>query len=272
MKFNFKNKNIIITGGSSGIGAALVKVLVGLEANIWVIARNQDKILDLQNQLGDKKHLLNYFLGDVKNFNEIKIIASTLQQEGKIIHGVINSAGVAEPAEFGSMEIEKFHWQMDVNYYGTVHSVMAFLPLMEPGAFITNISSTVGFLGVYGYTAYGASKFAVRGFSDILRSELKPKNILVSIVFPQDTDTPQLEYENQFKPLITKKLSSTTSMMTPEKVAQSIIDGIQHKRYLILPGFESKFLYHLNNFLGPLSYPIMDLMVSWAMRQTTRKK
>ncbi len=272
MKFNFSNKNIIVTGGSSGIGSALVKALVTLGANVWIIARNEDKILDLQNQLGDKKHLINYFVADVQNFNEIKYIASSIQNMGKIIHGLINSAGVAEPGEFGTMEIEKYRWQMDVNYFGTVHCVMAFLPLMQAGSFITNISSIVGFLGVYGYTAYGASKFAVRGFSDILRSELKPKNIHVSIVFPQDTLTPQLEYENQFKPPVTKKLAGSSSVMTPEKVAQVIIDGIQKQRYLIFPGLESKLFYHLNNFMGPLAYPIMDLMVSQAMKQTTHKK
>jgi 3-dehydrosphinganine reductase len=272
MKFNFENKNIIITGGSSGIGAALVEVLVDLGANIWVIARNEDKILDLKNQLGDKKHFVNYYLANVINYDEIKKIASALQHQGITIHGLINSAGVAEPAEFGSMEIDKYRWQMDVNYYGTVHCVMAFLPQMESGSFITNISSIVGFLGIYGYTAYGASKFAVRGFSDILRSELKPKNIHVSIVFPQDTETPQLDYENQFKPSVTKKLAGASSVMTPEKVAHTIIDGIQNKRYLIFPGFESKLFYHLNNFMGPLVYPIMDLMVSQAMKQTNHKK
>ncbi len=272
MRHNYSQKNIIITGGSSGIGSSLVKQLTNLGANVWVIARDESKILDLQNQLSDKKQYINYYLADVKNLFEIENIASQMQAQGTVVHGLINSAGVAEPGEFGAMNIEKYHWQMDVNYFGTVHCVMAFLPLMEKGSFIVNISSMAGYLGVYGYTAYGASKFAVRGFSDILRSELRPKNIFVSIVFPPDTQTPQLAYEDQFKPNITKKIAGTTSVLSPDKVAYEIIRGINKKKYLIFPGFDSKFFYHVSNFLGPLVYPVMDFMVSQAMKESNQKK
>ncbi|MDX9849085.1 MAG: SDR family oxidoreductase [Anaerolineaceae bacterium] len=272
MENNFSNKNIIVTGGSSGIGSALVKELLNLGANVWIIARNEDKIKELQNQLVDKHQLINYYLADVRNLPEIEAIAHQLRQEGKVIDGLINSAGVAEPAEFGNMGIEKYHWLMDVNYFGTVHCVMAFLPLLGAGSFIVNISSIAGYLGVYGYSAYGASKYAVRGFSDILRSELKPKNIFVSIVFPPDTQTPQLAYEEQFKPAITKKIAGSAAVMSPEKVAHEIIKGINKKKYLIFPGFESKFFYHLSNFLGPLVYPLMDFMVSRAMKESNPKK
>lgn len=272
MKNEYFNKNIIVTGGSSGIGLSLVKELVNLGANVWVIARNEDKILDLQCHLSEQKQSINYFLADVRNLSELERIASEMQKEGKIIHGLINSAGVAEPGEFGKMPIDKYRWQMDINYFGTVQCVMAFLPLMISGSFIVNVSSMAGYLGVYGYTAYGASKFAVRGFSDILHSELKPKNINVSIVFPPDTQTPQLEYDELYKPTITKKIAGTAKVMSPEKVANEIIKGINKKKYLIFPGFDSKFYYHLSNFLGPLVFPLMDFMVSHSMKELNRNK
>lgn len=272
MKINYLNKNIIVTGGSSGIGSSLVKELLNLGANVWVIARNEGRILDLQSQLSDKKQLINYFLADIRNLTELETIATGLQKEGKVVHGLINSAGVAEPGEFGKMTIDKYRWLMDINYFGTVQSVMAFLPLMQSGSFIVNISSIAGYLGVYGYTAYGASKFAVRGFTDVLRSELKPRNIHVSIVFPPDTQTPQLAYEEQFKPDITKIIAGSAKVMSPEKVAHAIINGINKGKYLIFPGFESKFYYHLSNFLGPLVFPLMDFMVSQAVKESIRKK
>jgi 3-dehydrosphinganine reductase len=169
--------------------------------------------------------------------------------------------------------MDKIRWLMDVNYFGTVNCIKAFLPLMTSGSFIVNISSMAGVIGLYGYSAYGASKFAVRGFTDVLRSELKPKGIQVSIVFPPDTDTPQLAYENKFKPEITKIISgSATSVLSAQKVSHEIITGIKNRNYVIIPGAESKFLYHLSNLLGPMTYKIMDLMVSRAMRQTTHKK
>ncbi len=273
MKFNFKNKNIIITGGSSGIGLALVKDLVNLEANIWIIARDEEKILAAIRQIKEENPKINYFLADVQNFSQIKILADELSQKNLKIDGLINSAGVTHPEEFESIQMDKIRWLMDVNYFGTVNCIMAFLPLMSAGSFIVNISSLAGVIGLYGYSAYSASKFAVRGFSDVLRSELKPKGIYVSIVFPPDTDTPQLAYENKFKPEITKKISgSATSVLSPQKVSHEIIIGIKKRNYVIIPGIESKILYHLSNLLGPLTYKIMDLMVSRAMRQTTRKK
>lgn len=273
MKFNFKNKNIIITGGSSGIGLALVKDLFNLGANIWIIARDEEKILSAIRQINDENQSINYFLADVQNFSQIKAIADELIQKNVNIDGLINSAGVTHPEEFVSTQIDKFRWLMDVNYFGTVNCIMAFLPLMASGSFIVNISSMAGVIGVYGYSAYGASKFAVRGFSDVLRSELKPKNIQVSIVFPPDTDTPQLDYENKFKPEITKILSgSATTVLSAQIVSHEIITGIKNRNYVIIPGVESKVLYHLSNLLGPLTYKIMDLMVSRAMKQINHKK
>ena len=126
---------------------------------------------------------------------------------------LINSAGVVHPGEFTNLDLEKFHWMMNTNFFGTVNTIKLFLPLMQSGAHIVNISSMAGILGVYGYTAYGASKFAVRGFSDALRSELKMQGIHLSIVFPPDTDTPQLSYENQFKPEITKEIGGTAGSL-----------------------------------------------------------
>ena len=272
MKFDFLNKNIIITGGSSGIGLSLVEELLNLGANIWIIARNEEKIISAISQFDNEHSRKNYYVADVQEFSQTNKIFEDLKSKNIRIDGLINSAGVAHPEEFETMQIEKFRWLMDINYFGTVHCVKSFLPLMNPGSFIVNISSMAGLIGVYGYSAYGASKFAVRGLSDVLRSELKPKNISVSIVFPPDTDTPQLEYENQIKPEITKEISGSASIMSPQKVAMEIIKGIKNRNYVIIPGAESKFLYHLSNFLGPLTYQVMDLMVAQAMKKSNRNK
>jgi len=114
---------------------------------------------------------------------------------------------------------------------------------------------------VFGYSAYGASKYAVRGFSDVLRAELKPRGIHVSVIFPPDTDTPQLAYETPFKPPETRALSSTGGVLTADQVAQAILKGIIRRQYIILPGTETKLLYHLNNLLGNAIYPLMDWMI-----------
>lgn len=272
MDNNFNKKNIIITGGSSGIGKALVDQLVDLGANVWIIARNEEKILQIKSRLNGKADQIQYFLVDVQNFQELKNISEKFKAQQIRIDGLINSAGVTYPAEFDALDIDKYHWLMDVNYFGTVNCVLAFLPLLEPGSFIVNISSMAGVLGVYGYSGYGASKYAVRGFSDVIRSELKPKKIHVSVVFPPDTDTPQLAFEEKIKPAITKKIAGTANVLSADQVSKEIIKGIARKKYLIIPGFESKLLFHASNILGPLVYPIMDIMVNQAMKEQNHNK
>jgi 3-dehydrosphinganine reductase len=102
----------------------------------------------------------------------------------------------------------------------------------------------------------------------VLRAELKPLGIRVSIVFPPDTDTPQLAYENQFKPPETKILSGTAGVLSPQQVAKEILRGVARGQYVILPGSEMKLLYRLNGLLGNAVYPLMD----WMIRSARRKK
>jgi 3-dehydrosphinganine reductase len=130
---------------------------------------------------------------------------------------------------------------------------------------IVNVSSIAGFIGVYGYSAYGASKYAIRGLSDVLRSELKPYNVKVSVVFPPDTQTPQLEYESKIKPFITKEVAGSANLMSAEAVAAETLKKVAQGKYIILPGSEGKLLFSAQNLLGRGLYPVMDMMVNSAI-------
>jgi 3-dehydrosphinganine reductase len=268
----FANKNVLITGGSSGIGFALAKLFLQNDARVWIIARDENKLKNAVKELTQVHSLCKYLVADVSNIDAVNKMFNNLQAETDKIDILINCAGVAYPGEFEQMELEKFHWLMDINFFGTVNVIKTCLPLLQSGAHIINVSSMAGLLGVYGYTAYGASKFAVRGFSDALRSEFKLKNINLSIVYPPDTDTPQLEFENQFKPAITKEIAGSANPMSVSSVAQDIFKGIQKKNYIIVPGFENKMLYFASNFLGKWVYPIMDLTISNVVKKLNRKK
>ena len=133
---------------------------------------------------------------------------------------------------------------------------------------VVNISSQAGFVGVFGYSAYGASKYAVRGLSDVLRAEMKPLGIHVSVVFPPDTQTPQLDFEAPLKPPETKAIAGSAKVLSADHVAQSILKGVRKGRYIIIPGLEGKLFYRLIGLLGNLTYPIMDLLV----RSSQKKK
>jgi len=135
----------------------------------------------------------------------------------------------------------------------------AFVPLMkERGGHIVNISSIAGFLGVFGYSAYCPAKFAVFGFSQVLRSELKRYNIHVSILCPPDTDTPQLEMENKIKPEETKAISGNAGVMSPDDVAEAMINGMLKSKPVIVPGLNGKFVLYASRLIPSVVEWVMD--------------
>jgi short-subunit dehydrogenase len=116
---------------------------------------------------------------------------------------------------------------------------------------------------VFGYTDYCASKFAIVGFSEALRSELKPHGITVSVLCPPDTDTPGFETENLTKPEETRAISSTAKVLSPAAVADHLLRGMARAEFLIIPGFDSR--------LGVLAKRFVPGVVRWVMDRTVAK-
>jgi short-subunit dehydrogenase len=126
--------------------------------------------------------------------------------------------------------------------------------------YIVNVASLAGLIGTFGYTDYCASKFGVIGFSEALRSELKPHGIAVSVLCPPDTDTPGFATENRTKPEETRAVSGHTRVMHPDAVAGALLRGMQRRDFLIVPGIESKCAALLKR-LAPSA-------VQWVMDRT----
>lgn len=254
---NFSKKNILISGGSSGIGFALASLLSSLGANIIILARRKDlldsAISKIEQNAITKEQSFSIIKADVSNFDELKLAMSKTYNSFDIL---INSAGIAYPGKFVDMDASIFKNVMDVNFLGTVNLTKIVLPKMieNKSGYIVNISSLAALIGIYGYTAYAPSKYAVRGFSRCLRAEVKPHGINVSVVLPPDTDTPQLEFENSIIPAITKKINSSGSVMSAENVAKTIIKGIAKRKFTIIPGLEGKLLYAFAPIFGRYFY------------------
>jgi len=263
----------LITGGSSGIGLATARLLAQKGSHVWIAARGEERLeaalAEVQAARQSDRQAFGAIRADVSDAEQ----AAAMVQEvtGKIgtPHLVVNSAGVARPGYFHKVDLEDFRWQMDINYFGTVHTLRAVLPSMiERGSgHVVNISSVAGFLGVFGYSAYGASKFAVAGFTEILRAEMKPLGIRVSVVFPADVDTPQLAYEKQFRPAETWGLSELGTVVSPESVAAAILRGVSRGQDVIIPGGMDRVLYRLTRLLGSTGYNIMDWLAARAAKR-----
>lgn len=272
MKKNFyEGKNALITGGSSGIGFALASQILASGGSVAILARREsllaEAVAGLEKFRRDPQQAILPIKADVTLPEELNAALDQYKLEHGVPDIVINSAGVAHPGSFVGTDPEIFHWMMDVNYFGTVNVLKNLIPDMQKrrSGTIVNISSMAGFIGVYGYTAYSASKYAVSGFSDVLRSEMMVYNINVSVVFPPDTQTPQLEYESKIKPFVTKEIAGSPGTMSADAVASEVLKKVSRGQYVILPGSEAKWMYTAQNILGRGIYPVMDMMVKSAI-------
>ena len=280
-KASFEGKLALITGGSSGIGLALARQLAGEGASVWILARRKERLERALNTLrsvnGSKPGML---AADVSDWQHVQAAVQRMQDEVGVPDLLINSAGVTFPGYVQEIQLEVFHHMMEINYFGTLHLVRALLPgMLERGSgHIVNISSAGGFVSGPGYSAYSPTKYAVRGFSDALRAELKPRGLQVSLVFPPDTATHQLAYERRLKDPELRYVSDHASigpfklgMLSPEEVARTILRGMHRGSYIILPGRGNYAMYHLIRLLGNLVYPMTDDQWAEARRKTGSK-
>lgn len=263
----YLNQHAIITGGSSGIGKATAKLLAQQGVNISLIARDRDKLETAQQEIlgitvtPEQKVLT--LTADVANQQQVTAAIQEAIAKLGTPELLITSAGMAYPGYFNEIPLEVFEQTMAVNYFGSLYAIRATLPAMEKQqkGNIVLISSGAGLIGVYGYTAYCPSKFALRGLAESLRGELKPQGIRITIVYPPDTDTPQLAAENRIKPRETKKISANAKTWTAEAVAEKIIQGVNRGHFAIAPGFELTILNRFHSLLAPILNWYFDRIV-----------
>jgi len=274
----FNRKLVLITGGSSGIGLGLARQLVAHGANVYILARRLEHltstILELKKSRISPDQKIGLVSADVsREKSTIRILEGFISKVG-VPDFIFNSAGIVFPGQVENIPLDEFHSLMDTNFFGTVLVTKTFLPdLLKRGSgHIVNISSFAGFYASYGYAAYSSTKYAVRGFSDVIRAELKPRGIKVSVVFPADVDTPQLAYERTVQPEIMREINASAGMLPSDKVAESILKGVVKGHYIITPGFEPTLAYILSVTIGWALFPLMDSMIKSAQKKVAGRQ
>ncbi len=244
----FKGKVVVITGGSDGIGKALVDALIPLGAKVATCGRNQDKLYDLQKTHSGKP--LHTLVADVSRYNDCKnFIESTISVFGGI-DILINNAGISMRALLKDLEVEVIQKVMDVNFNGTLFCTkLALNSIIERKGTIIGVSSIAGYRGLPGRSGYSASKFAVNGFLEALRTEMIDSDVNVMWVCPGFTTSNirNVALNKQGKSQGESPMDEG-KMMSSEECARHILTAIEKRKRTLVLTFTGKRTVFMNRF------------------------
>lgn len=252
-----------VTGAASGIGRALALELAARGADLALADRDQAGLALVAAEIGNRQKVTTHPT-DVGEPADIAAFAQAAVAAHPSLNILINNAGVALMGGFSEIDQSQMEWLMNINFWGTVHATRAFLPHLatRPGAHIVNLSSIFGIIGPPGQTAYSASKFAVRGFSESLRHELQmaASPVRLSVVHPGGVAT-NIARNSRVGSLMTDngrrveaiERFDRVAKTTPREAAQRIIAGIEKNEPRILIGSDARLMDLLQRF-RPATY------------------
>lgn len=239
-----KNSVAVVTGAASGIGRAVAVRLAGAGiAGLAIADVNEDGLKDTVSMIPDQVRVTTSVL-DISDRGAVtKFATDVLANHGYVTH-LINNAGVGLIGEFQHLTIEDFEWLMGINFWGAVYLTKEFLPtlLQQDAAHIVNVSSVFGLIAPAEQTAYCASKFALRGFTESLRAELRDTKVAVSSVHPGGIKTNIVRNSRVGKGTPEEwkqqgvKFFDKVAKTEPEIAAAVIVQGIKNNNPRILIG------------------------------------
>jgi short-subunit dehydrogenase len=253
MAFNFSNKVVIVTGGTDGIGKAMVETLLHQGAKVATCGRNHDKLYQLQSKSPSSS--LHTMVCDVSNENDCKrFIETTIKFFGGI-DVLINNAGISMRALLKDATTDVIKKVMDINFLGSVYCTKYALDsIIEQKGVIVGVSSIAGYRGLPGRSGYSASKFALQGWLESIRTELMDSGVHVMWVCPGFTAS---NIRNAALDKDAKSHGETPmdedKMMSSEKCAQLILNAIDKRKRTLVMTFTGKRTVFLNKFFPKLA-------------------
>ena len=267
----FKDKVIIITGGSSGAGKEMAACLVRRGAHLALVARDREKLAAVKKELSaglSPGQKIGIYSCDLTNPEAVEKSFQEIRAEIGPPDILINSAGVLYEGYFEKQTLKVFRELMEINFFGTVHCIRAVLPdfRQKGGGRIVNICSMAGLMGIFGYSAYCASKHAVAGLTHSLRHELKPQNIRFHLVCPGEFASPMVDKVNAYRSPENRALVHTVPVLTASEVAEVVLKGMERDEYLIIPGAAARLVERLGRWLPGISRSFTD----WRLKKVYR--
>lgn len=262
----YRGKKVLITGGSKGIGRALATALASAGAHVIVTARGQaalDETVAAMQAAGTSGQVFGSLSFDVTDRAAVEeATAQAVERLGGLDVLVCNT-GYAETGTTVDADADAYERMIRVNYLGHVNVVKALAPhfVAQKSGDICLVSSMLGFLGLYGYGAYAASKFAIVGFAQALRQEMGLHGVRVGVFYPPTTKTPGLETENESKPPEVWALESDSGWnktYEAEEVAAGMLATIRKGTFDGVIGADSQLIYSLARYMPGITRYFAD--------------
>ncbi|GEO09000.1 SDR family oxidoreductase [Segetibacter aerophilus] len=249
----FSNKVVVVTGGSEGIGKALVELLLEKGARVATCGRTYEKLYELQTAHAGRP--LHTGTADVSRESDCNNFINSVLETFGTIDILINNAGISMRALFKDLQIDTLRTLMDVNFWGTVYCTkFALNEIIKNKGTIVGVSSPAGFRGLPGRTGYSASKFAVNGFLEALRTELLADGVNVMWVSPGFTTSNirNVALDKDARPQKENPMDED-KMMSAEECATYILKSIEKRKRTLVLTLLGKSSLLLNKLLPSLT-------------------
>lgn len=258
MAYTFSGKRVLVTGAASGIGRAVALRLAAGGAELYLTDVNADGLAEtvagataLGAQVPEHRAL------DITDYDAVAAFGSDVHSRHPAMDVVMNIAGISAWGTVDKLSHQQWRSMVDVNLMGPIHIIETFVPAMVSagrGGRLVNVSSAAGIVALPWHAAYSASKYGLRGVSEVLRFDLARHRIGVSVVVPGAVDTPlvqtvQIAGIDRDDPGVQRWVKRFSGhAVTPEKAAEKILAGVARNRFLIYTSPDIRALYAFKRF------------------------
>lgn len=269
-------RTAIVCGGSQGIGLATAAEIIRRGGSVALVARGNGNLQEAAGMLRSLTHDAAQFVdaiaGNAADRDDIEPKLEAFIDERGAPDYLINAVGYAQPDYLTNLGLDDYRRQMDANYFGQLIPTLVVLPhlLAARRGHIAFVSSMMGYFGFIGYAAYAPSKFALVGLAEVLRHELRPAGLKVSVLYPPDTDTPGFARENVTKPPETQAISGNVKIARADDVARQFVDAIVRGTFHILPS-GAGMVWRLQRYAPRLVRAFLDHDLSRARRKVGKE-
>lgn len=272
-------KRVLITGAAGGIGRATAGLAAARGARLYLTDLNEPGLAEVVREIRDAGGVVDFAEpADLSSLDAVTGLGERIHAGCGYVDVVMNVAGISA---WGTVDrLEHRHWRnlVEVNLMGPVHVIETFLPPMIAagrGGHLVNVSSAAGLIGLPWHAAYSASKFGLRGVSEVLRFDLREHGIGVSLVCPGGVRTPLTEtvevagIDTASPRWVRLREAFRRRAVTPERVAEAVLRGVRRNRYLVYTSRDIQ-LIHLLQRLCPPVYVLLMRLANFAMRRALR--